>query len=214
MTLPPRDLKNIRAAANHPKGTIKPYDRGRLEDTFKATYFKRLAEIEHEIAATKEENVTLAGAIAADRETVEERKIRLDDRTIALMSFSAVINFYARFLELRQVNASLKLIDPLDYGENSEVVIQHLEDSVANLESRLDLGATTGQEAQIRSEDKTSRSLAEKIQLRRVYCRWASCFSRIARSLFPVSQTYIYNSLFAVKHPVSPCQTSRNFPGQ
>jgi hypothetical protein len=172
MALSIRSFRRIQTAAKADKGTIKRYNRSHLEESFKKTFLAHVTQLEEDIATAKQTNIDLAAALIKDRVVLDERAVQLDDRTIGLMSFSSVVSFYVRYLEMRQAAASFKLIDPLDDLENYERLVKCLEDSCDSLQSAVELTDLEEYQASVLAEDEEATSLQEQVDLRRANLRY------------------------------------------
>jgi hypothetical protein len=119
--------RRARKAPDAKKSGIKPYDASPAEDRFRKDFIDRLASKESEVRELSEQNDELSRSLSQRRDELEERRIRVDERTIALISFQTVINCWSRFLDLRQTNARQNLADPLDDIDCLEAAVHAMD---------------------------------------------------------------------------------------
>lgn len=130
------DLRKTKAVG-HKKPTIKPYDSSKLEEKFKKEYMAKITELETAIANVKNDIEQTEDQMAMERLDIDERKARIEDRTIGLVAFSTLVRFYSRFLDTREADAKTKMSDPIDDIKILESVVEKVESTAAEMESLL-----------------------------------------------------------------------------
>ena len=113
---------------------IEKYDSSKLEERFRNEFMANITKLENQIEKVKLENQRLEDSLVCDQMEIDERKARIEDRTIGLVSFSTLIRFYSRFLDTREADAKVKLSDPLDDLDRVAAVVDKLEATVTEME--------------------------------------------------------------------------------
>ena len=129
----PRFAEMRKATARSPV-VIEKYDSSKLEERFQQEFLSTITALEKQIERVKLENQRLEESLVCDRMDIEERKARIEDRTIGLVSFSTLIRFYSRFLDTREEDAKVKMSDPIDDLDLVTEYVEKLEAAAAEME--------------------------------------------------------------------------------
>jgi hypothetical protein len=167
----PRRPRQTRKAQDWKKPRIKPYDRSTAEDRFRKEFMDRVDSKESEIRQLTEQNEELSRSLSQCRGELEERRIRIDDRSIGMISFQAVINCWSRFLDRRQTDARQNLAHPLDDIDCLEAAVDAMEQGARCLASQSESFTSRVLEDQVRDESESLRLLVHENSLRRASFR-------------------------------------------
>jgi hypothetical protein len=131
-----RTVQDVRRDVETHSATIQPFNPRATAERFREAVVNPLLAQESRRDALARENAALAAQVASDRAALDARRAALEDRTIGLFSFQAVINCWARFLDARYAAARLDLVDAVDGVDALEAVVAAAERSAGALAAR------------------------------------------------------------------------------
>ena len=166
MELHYRRFRDLRSKPGKKKANIEPYDSAQLVERFKKEFLQNIKKLESEIQAVLDENQAIIDRNRAEQDIIDSRKMRLEDRMIALLSFNTVILLYGRFLDSRQADAKGHLSDPLDDLESLEAQVVNDERLIEQLQKQLDANDTDNLEEAVTREQNRIEEFSAQQKIR------------------------------------------------
>ncbi|OHT09123.1 hypothetical protein TRFO_22132 [Tritrichomonas foetus] len=172
MELHYRRFKDLRNPISKKKGRIEPYDSSQLAEKFKKEFLVNIDKLEKEIQQVIDQNQSIIDHNRVEQDIIDARKMKLEDRMIALLSFNTVILLYSRFLDSRQMDAKGHLSDPLDDLDSLEAQIVNDENLIQELAAQLEQEDTNVLEASVKNEQNEFDDYSLKQTLRKHQLRF------------------------------------------